>query len=131
MVVVDTSVLMELERGNEQASARVRALLAAGAVAVSVVTVYEMRAGPATEPAALDFWRDFFERVEVLPVLSIFGELGAAGARAANGMAAADGLIAATAAAHGYEVLTSDAGFKRFPGLGVIWVEPTRAAVRH
>lgn len=126
MVVVDTSVLVELEAGNELARRRVGALLRAGAVSVSVVTVYELMAGPSTAGPVLDFWRRFFEHVEVLPVLTVLGALGAAGARAANGMSAADGLIAATALAYERRVLTADRAFLRFPGLEVEWVEPQR-----
>lgn len=126
MVVVDTSVLVELEAGNEPARRRVAELLRADALSVSVVTVYELTAGPSTTGAVLDFWRRFFEHVEVLPILSVLGALGAAGARAANGMSAADGLIAATALAYGRRVLTSDQAFLRFPGLEVEWVEPQR-----
>lgn len=126
MVVVDTSVLVEVAEGNERAARRLHELVEADAVAVSVVTVYEMLAGPSTPPVSLDFWRRFFSHVEVMPSLAVFGELGAAGARAANGMAAADGLIAATALAYGRRVLTSDRAFMRFPGLDVEWVEPQR-----
>lgn len=126
MVVVDTSVLIELEAGNEPARRRVAELLRADAISVSVVTVYELTAGPLTAPPVLDFWRRFFEHVEVLPVLTVLGALGAAGARAAHGMSAADGLIAATALAHGRHVLTADRAFLRFPGLEVEWVEPRR-----
>ncbi len=128
MVVVDTSVLVELECGNARASRRVAELLRAGEVSVSVVTVYEMTAGPGTAGPVLDFWRRFFEQVEVLPVLAVLGELGAAGARAANGMSAADGLIAASALAYGRRVLTADRAFGRFPGLEVEWVEPHAGA---
>lgn len=124
MVVVDTSVLVEVEAGNEAARRRVTELLRADALAVSVVTVYEMTAGPSTAGPVLDFWRRFFEHVEVMPVLAVLGELGAAGARAANGMGAADGLIAASAVAYGRHVLTADRAFRRFPGLEVEWVEP-------
>jgi predicted nucleic acid-binding protein len=126
VVVVDTSVLVEVGNGNVAAGRRVNELLDADAISVSAVTVYEMLAGPSTSPAALRFWREFFGHVEVLPVLGIFAELGASCARAANGMAAADGLIAATAAAYGRSVLTADAGFRRYPGLEVEWVEPGR-----
>jgi predicted nucleic acid-binding protein len=130
VVVVDTSILVEVDAGNPEAGRRVQALLEADAVSVSAVTVYEMLAGPSTPPGALAFWRDFFEHVEVLPVLRVFAELGAAGARAANGMAAADGLIAATAAAYRRKVLTADAGFRRYPGLEVEWVEPRRRGLQ-
>jgi predicted nucleic acid-binding protein len=128
VVVVDTSVLVEVEAGNRRAAARLADLLRVDAISVSVVTVYELLAGPSTPPAVLEFWRGFFEHVEVLPVLAVLGELGAAGARAAYGLKAADGLIAATAAAYGRRVLTADRGFMRFPGLEVEWVEPARAA---
>jgi predicted nucleic acid-binding protein len=127
VVVVDTSVLVEVDRGNPVATALVRDLLEADAVAVSVVTVYEMLAGPTTRATEAEFWQRFFEHVEVMPVLAILGTLGAAGARAAGGMAAADGLIAATAAAYGRQVVTSDRSFLRFPGLEVKWVEPLRS----
>ncbi len=128
MVVVDTSVLIEIEAGNDAAARRVAEIVRADAAAVSVVTVYEMTAGPSTPAGVLAFWQRFFQGVEVLPVLAAFGELGAAGARAANGMAAADGLIAATALAYNRKVLTADRGFLRFPGLDVEWVEPMQRA---
>lgn len=130
MVVVDTSILIEVDADNAIAGRRLAALLEADAVSVSAVTVYEMLAGPSTPAGALAFWREFFTHVEVLPVLRVFAELGAAGARAANGMAAADGLIAATAAAYGRPVLTADAGFRRYPGIEVEWIEPRRRAVQ-
>ena len=130
MVVVDTSVLIEVDRGNPAAGRRVNELLDADAVSVSAVTVYEMLSGPTTPAPALRFWRDFFRHVEVLPVLGVFAELGAAGARAANGMAAADGLIAATAAAYERPVLTADAGFRRYPGIEVEWIEPRRGGAQ-
>jgi predicted nucleic acid-binding protein len=130
VVVVDTSVLIEVDAGNAAAAERVNELLEADAVSVSAVTVYEMLAGPTTSRPALRFWREFFSHVEVLPVLGVFAELGAAGARAANGMAAADGLIAATAAAYGRRVLTADAGFRRYPGIDVEWIAPRRRALQ-
>lgn len=128
MVVVDTSILVEVDEGNAAAGRRISELLVADAISVSAVTVYEMLAGPSTPALALGFWREFFTHVEVLPVIGLFAELGAAGARAANGMAAADGLIAATAAAYGRRVLTADAAFQRYPGLDVEWIEPGRRA---
>jgi predicted nucleic acid-binding protein len=130
VVVVDTSILIEVDADNPVAGRRIAELLEADAVSVSAVTVYEMLAGPSTPPDAQAFWRNFFAHVEVLPVLGVFAELGAAGARAANGMAAADGLIAATAAAYGRAVLTADAGFRRYPGIEVEWIEPRRRAVQ-
>lgn len=130
MVVVDTSVLVEADLGNPEAGRRIAELLAADAVSVSAVTVYEMLAGPSTPPKALEFWGEFFGQVEVLPVLGVFAQLGAVGARAANGMAAADGLIAATAAAYGRRVLTADAAFQRFPGIDVELIAPEGRA-RH
>ncbi len=112
MILIDTSVWIEVERKRAQAQARLAELLATGEAAVSVVTVFELLRSP-TLPAE---WRAFYSDVfAALPVveLSVEGAEAAAlvsASRTADASKdAADALIAGTALAGGFGLLTCDA----------------------
>lgn len=123
MVLVDTSVWIDAEHRLEAARIRVRDLTRAGEAAVSAVTVYELGRGPTTEPSVLARYEALFpQAVPVLPVTLAAARIAARIARALGQLSAPDALIAGTALELGLPLLTSDAGFRRVPGLEVEWL---------
>lgn len=115
MTLVDTSVLVGVERGDPLALQAVADLLGAGQLAVSAVTVHELLRSPALPPAWLRFWSEFLDAVTVVDLdrpaaeaaASLWSVLDARGVRPDLG----DALIAGTGLAAGAEVLTGDAAF--------------------
>ena len=117
MTLVDTSVLVQVEKRSLQAMEVVVELLAAGQLAVSAVTAHELLRSPDLPDAWRAFWLDFLEAVRVVDL-----DLEAAGAAAAlwadarrtdraRRLDVGDVLIAGTARAHGMEAVTDDDGF--------------------
>jgi predicted nucleic acid-binding protein len=115
-VIVDTSVLVLVEKKKLQALDAVADLLASGRLTVSTVTAHELLRSPTLPAAWRSFWLDFVAAVEVAPVdleaaeaaASIWAE---ARARDANRrLDVGDVLIAGTAVAMGLECLTDDDG---------------------
>ncbi len=115
MTLVDTSVLVGVERGDPLALQAVADLLSTGQLAVSAVTVHELLRSPRLSAAWHRFWSDFLDTVTVLELdrpgaesaATLWGVLEARGVRPDLG----DALIAGTGLAHDAEVLTSDVGF--------------------
>jgi predicted nucleic acid-binding protein len=112
--VVDTSVLVGVERRDALSLSAVAELLQADDVAVSVVTAHELLRSERLPPAWRAFWSDFLDTVRVL-------DLSREAAEAAAGLWAArpnrnerpdvgDVLIAGTAEAEGLPLVTADAG---------------------
>ncbi len=113
--MVDTSVLVDVERGRPQALESVAGLLADGQLAVSTVTVHELLRSPTLPAAWRAFWLDFLEAVIVLDLDRQAAEMGAL---LWQGLAAqtrrpdaCDVLIAGTALAAGAELVTADEAF--------------------
>ncbi len=140
MIVLDTNVLSELMRGAN-ASPRVRAWLNAqdaGALFLTAITVAELRFGldvlpkgrrradlQARADASLALFGD-----RILPFTAAcgvqYGRLMASARAAGLAIRMADGMIAATAAEHGFAVATRDTSPFRAAGLRIIdpWVAP-------
>ncbi len=124
MTLVDTSVLVNVEKGQPLALATVQELLEAGDLAVSTVTVHELLRSPRLPAAWRVFWIDFLASVEVLDL-----DLAAAEAAAAIWASrpnqneksdVADVLIAGTALAAGLEAITDDEGFAALAGARLV-----------
>jgi len=118
-----TSVFVDAERRHGPAVERIADLLVRGELAVSAVTVFELTRGRTTPRPILAHYAELFGReATVLPVTHAAALLGAEAARAAGEIKAPDALIAGTALEHGVPVVTSDADFRRVPGLLLEWV---------
>jgi predicted nucleic acid-binding protein len=126
MTLVDTSVLVQLERRNLQALELVEGLLASGELAVSTVTAHELLRSPLLPDAWRLFWLEFLGEVVLADL-----DLGAAGAaaaiwadhrRSAPGakLDVADVLIAGTARAIGADVITDDDAFAEILGAKLV-----------
>jgi predicted nucleic acid-binding protein/DNA-binding XRE family transcriptional regulator len=121
--IVDTSVFVDAERGHGPAVERIAELLVRGELAVSAVTVFELMRGPTTPRRLLAHYAELFGREAVVfPVTHSAAQLAAEAARAGGGIKAPDALIAGTALEQGAPVVTSDADFRRVPGLLLEWV---------
>lgn len=130
MVVVDTSLLVDAQRGRHAARQRLVELLRAEHVAVSAMTVLEIFAAPRLSGRWASFYASVFERIEILDLDPRSAELGARFARdlARRGLSlrSADAAIAGCAARHGAALLvTSDADFTELRGLRVEYVQPS------
>jgi len=130
VTVVDADVLIDaLERGREPARLRVARLLAAGDLAVTAVTVYELTCGGTTTDRALDRIRTALAPATVLPVTRDAAYLAAAANRylEARGQAIAtpDTLVAGVCLEAGLPLLTRNVRhFERVPGLRLEPIEP-------
>lgn len=124
MTLVDTTILVNVEKGQPLAIATVAELLEAGELAVSTVTAHELLRSPRLPAAWRAFWTDFLGAVEVL-------ELDLAAAEAAAGIWASrpnqnekpdvgDVLIAGTALAAGCDAITDDEGFAALSGARLV-----------
>ncbi len=66
VVLVDTSVLIDLFRKTDKTNSALVGLVRQGyTYAISAITEYEIYTG--TVPAQIEFWNNFLERVDVLP----------------------------------------------------------------
>jgi predicted nucleic acid-binding protein len=124
VTLVDTTVLVNVERGQPLAMATVAELLEAGELAVSTVTVHELLRSPRLPVPWREFWMDFLDAVEVLDL-----DLPAAEAAAVIWVSrpnqnekpdVGDVLIAGTAAAAGYDAITDDEGFAALSGARLV-----------
>lgn len=128
-VVIDTSVLIDLERRKALNDIDLEALLGEGA-ALASISVSEMLVGAFRHPDPSQ--RDVRERYVLnvanrFPILPfaldearVHGRLGADMAMTGQRIGAHDLIIAATAISHGYSVLTHNLrDFQRVPGLTV------------
>jgi predicted nucleic acid-binding protein len=120
VTLVDTTVLVNVEKGQPFAIATVAELLETGELAVSTVTAHELLRSPRLPAAWREFWTDFLGVVEV-------HDLDLAAAQAAAVIWATrpnlnekpdvgDVLIAGTAVAAGYDAITDDEGFAAIAG---------------
>jgi predicted nucleic acid-binding protein len=66
VTLVDTTVLINVEKGQPLAAATIADLLEAGELAVSTVTAHELLRSPRLPAAWRDFWMDFLNAVEVV-----------------------------------------------------------------
>jgi predicted nucleic acid-binding protein len=124
VTLVDTSILVNVEKGQPLAIATVAELLEAGDLAVSTVTAHELLRSPRLPAAWRAFWMDFLAAVEVL-------DLDLAAAEAAAVIWASrpnqnekpdvgDVLIAGTAMAAGCDAITDDEGFAALSGARLV-----------
>ncbi len=131
MIVVDTSLFVDAQRGRHAASQRLDELLARTEdVAVSAMTVLEIFAAPRLSARWARFYASVFDAIEVLDVDARSAQLGARFARdlARRGVSlrSADAAIAGCAARNGASLLvTSDAAFTELRGLRVEYVQPS------
>jgi predicted nucleic acid-binding protein len=130
VTVIDTSLLVDAQRGREPARQRLRELLRTPEdLAVSAMTVLEVYAAPSLSAGWARFYASVFAAVEIVEL-----DAGAAeeGARLARDMARrgfrlhnADAAVAGCAARAGAAVLvTSDADFTELRGISVEYVQP-------
>lgn len=128
MVVFDTHVLVQDVLEPKRLSTRARRALegAAGPLAASDVSLWEIamliargRIDPATD--AVQFIEDILEAraIRVLPITPKIAVL--AQSETFQHGDPADRLIAATAIAHGAQLVTADARLKLVRGLRVLW----------
>ena len=121
MIVADSDVLIDALAGREPAAQRVRAELASGALATTVVTVFELLSGAATTKVRNRIER-LFAALTILPLhegagrraADIRRELEAEG----SPIGMADYLIAGVCLSRSAALLTRNRGhFERVPGL--------------
>lgn len=131
MVVIDTSLLVDAQRGREAARQRLHELLLTPEdVAISAMTILEVFASPRMSAAWARFYANVFAAVEILELDAAAAE---DGARLARDMARrgfrlhnADAAIAGCAARAGAAALvTSDADFTELRGIRVEYVQPS------
>lgn len=137
-VLLDTCVLSELQRphGNPRVRARVDELNS-GNLFLSAITLGELTKGIALlaegpRKQALASWLVGLERRYDEQILSVdrevarvWGELTARAQQAGSQIPAADGLIAATALAHGLHVMTRNS--RHFAASGAFIIDPWTA----
>lgn len=127
--LIDTGVFIAVERG--QVSREVLATLDADVVAIAAITASELlhgvyRAkGEATRTRRSAMVEALLSKLPVvafdLRVARVHARISAGLAQAGANIGAHDALIAATAIAHGYSVVTTDSrSFPRVPGLEAI-----------
>jgi predicted nucleic acid-binding protein len=124
VTLVDTTVLVNVEKRQPLAMTAVAELLEAGELAVSAVTAHELLRSPRLPAPWRQFWLDLLDVVEVLPL-----DLAAAEAAALIWASrpnqntrpdVADVLIAGTAAAAGCDAITDDEGFAALSGARLV-----------
>ena len=120
MTVVDTSVLINVERGNAQSMALVAELLLDGELAVSTITVHEVLRSRSLSAEWRAHWLAFFDAVFVLdldgPAAEVAAGLWVEQSRLNRRPDVGDVLIAGAAAAAGLEAVTADEGFAELTG---------------
>ncbi|HEX9050185.1 MAG TPA: type II toxin-antitoxin system VapC family toxin [Anaeromyxobacter sp.] len=131
MTLIDTSILVDVQRGRHAARQRLDELLRRPEdLAVSAMTVLEVFAAPRLSAAWSRFFRSVFAAVEILDLDAPAAE---EGARLARDMArrghrlhSADAAIAGCAVRAGAAlVVTADADFTELRGLRVEYVQPS------
>ena len=131
MTVIDTSLLVDVQRGRASARQRLDDLLRTPEdLAVSAMTILEVYAAPRLSPQ----WSRFFGRIfDAVEILDLDAEAAEEGARLAREMARrgfklhnADAAIAGCAARAGAAVIvTTDADFTELRGIPVEYVQPS------
>lgn len=121
--LADTSVFIDIERSESNEFPDV------GRIAVSVVTIGELRAGVllATDPVRMALRLRTLNQAEMADPIPIdesvadaWSELRVASRRAGHTLSDNDSWIAATAITHGLPLLTADSDFERIPDLEVV-----------
>jgi predicted nucleic acid-binding protein len=130
VIVVDTSLLVNAQRGRHPAFQRLDELLRSEDVAVSAMTVLEIFAAPRLSARWARFYTSVFAAVEILDLDAPAAEEGARLtrdlARRGHRLHSADAAIAGCAARAGAELLvTCDADFTELRGLQVEYVQPS------
>lgn len=131
MTVIDTSLLVDAQRGRIAARQRLDELLRSPEdVAISSMTVLETLSAPRLSPEWTRFYSELFSTVEILDLDVPSAEDGARLARdmARRGLKLhnADAAIAGCAARAGAALLvTTDADFTELRGLRVEYVQPS------
>jgi predicted nucleic acid-binding protein len=124
VTLVDTTVLVNVEKGQPLALATLAELLESGELAVSTVTAHELLRSPRLPAPWRAFWLDFLDAVEMLDL-----DLAAAEAAAVIWASrpnrserpdVADVLIAGTARAVGCDAITDDEGFAALSGARLV-----------
>ena len=125
-VLIDTDVLIDLERGDTD----IERLLAEEERAISVITVSELlhgvlRAHGATRARRQAFVEHLLAGLQAIPITEsvarVHADLWSGLAERGEQIGAHDLWIAATAISHGLGIATrNDSHFKRIPGLRVI-----------
>ena len=119
--IVDTSVFIAAERRDLRAMERIDALLEAGALAVTAVTVVELAASPTRPAEWRAFYRDLFRSaVRILPVTADAAFAGTEAALRAGGAKAPDVLTAGVALTRGLTVIAADRDFARLMPEGAV-----------
>lgn len=123
-VMSDADILIDTIRRHEPSRSRVRELIAAGELATSAVTVFELYVGARTNREAEGI-RDLLEFVEVFELdraaavagAGVYRLLRSAGLRIGE----ADCMVAGTALTNGLALLTRNIRhFERVPGLSIV-----------
>jgi len=131
MVVIDTSLFVDAQRGRQPARQRLDELLRHPEdLAISAMTVLELRAAPRMAAAWSRFYAMVFAAVEILDLDSAAAE---EGARLARDMARrgfrlhhADAAVAGCAARAGAEaIIAADGDFTELRGIRVEYVQPS------
>lgn len=131
MTVVDTSLLVDAQRGREPARQRLRELLRTPEdLAISAMTILEVFASPRMAAGWARFYASVFAAVEILDLDTAAAE---EGARLARDMARrgfrlhnADAAVAGCAARAGAAaIVTADADFTELRGIRVEYVQPS------
>ncbi|HUL60971.1 MAG TPA: PIN domain-containing protein [Anaeromyxobacteraceae bacterium] len=124
MTLADTTVLVNVEKGQPLALATVAELLEAGELAVSTVTAHELLRSPRLPPPWRAFWLDFLASVDVLDLDLAAAEAAAAiwaSRRSQNEKPdLGDVLIAGTALAVGCDAITDGEGFAALVGARLV-----------
>jgi len=122
VTLVDTSVLVNVEKGQPLALATVQELLEVGELAVSTVTAHELLRSPRLPAAWRAFWTDFLASVELLDLDLAAAEAAAVvwASRPNQNADVADVLIAGTALAAGCDAITDDEGFAALAGARLV-----------
>jgi predicted nucleic acid-binding protein len=124
VTLVDTSVLVNVEQKQPLALATVAELLEEGELAVSTVTAHELLRSPRLPAVWREFWLDFLDAVEVLPLDRAAAEAAAMiwASRPNQNVKpdVGDVLIAGTAAALGCDAITDDEGFAALAGARLV-----------
>jgi predicted nucleic acid-binding protein len=129
-VILDTSVLIEAERGRVDLR-RFPEEHETAAIVVAAITIAELLSGVARSPEGfqrqrrLAFAEEIIDAIPAIPFdvreARLHAELGVELSRRGTPIGLHDQLIAATALAHGHAVATrNQAEFSRVPGLQVI-----------
>lgn len=121
--LLDTTVLIDLSRGSEDAAAFVDSMVdAGGSLSVSVISAMEVIAGcrDRTEVAKAESLLSSFHLMHLTPAASAQAYLLMVNYNRSHGLAIPDALIAATALVEGYVLCSDNARhFNMIPELSV------------